>query len=70
MFALLIQEGSRQKCLLLFLSKNNSPSLLTAVGPACMKFISPGPCYTGVHITETFPGGACVDSSIEKPRTQ
>lgn len=70
MFALLTQEASKHKCLLLFLSKNNFPSLLTAVGPVCMKLISPGPWYIAVHVTETFPDGAYVDSSLEKPRTQ
>lgn len=57
-------------CLFLFLPKNYFPSLLAAVGPVCLKFILPGPWYTGVHITETFPDGAYVDSSLERPRTQ
>lgn len=53
-----------------FYQKKFFPSLLTAVGPVCMKLILPGPWYIGVHITETFPDGAYVDSSLEKPRTQ
>lgn len=70
MFAPLTQEGPRHMCLFFFLPKNNFPSLLTVVRPVCMKLILPGPWHTGVHITETFPDGAYVDSSLERPRTQ